>query len=58
MDSTNSNISLILLTCTLQSLINIPAKADAALCASHDFVTLEAIIHGSSVSDGAIPASD
>ena len=47
-----------MLTCTLQSLINIPGKADATLCASHVFVTLEAIIHYSSVSDGAIPASD
>ena len=28
-----------------------------AMCASHVFVTLEAIIHDSSVSDGAIPAS-
>ena len=28
------------------------------LCASHVFVTLEAIIHDSSVSDGALPASD
>ena len=31
-------------------------KADATLCARHVFVTLEAIIHESSVSDGAIPA--
>ena len=54
----NSNISLVLLTCTLQSFINIPGKADVTLCASHVFVTLEAIIHDSSVSDGAIPASD
>ena len=54
----NSNISLILLACTLQSLINIPGKADATLCASLVFFTLEAIIHDSSVSDGAIPASD
>ena len=62
MDSTcslvNSNISPMLKTCTLQSLINIPGKADATLCASHVFVTLEAIIHDSSVSDGTIPASD
>ena len=29
-----SNISLILLACTLQSLINIPGKADATFCAS------------------------
>ena len=36
----------------------IPGKADATLCASHVFVTLEAMIHDSSVSDGAIPASD
>ena len=39
-------------------LINIPGKAGATLCASHVFVTLEAIIHDYSVSDGAIPASD
>ena len=39
-------------------LINIPGKADATLCASHVFVSLEAIIHDSLVSDGAIPASD
>ena len=45
-------------TCKLQSLINIPGKANATLCASHAFVTLEAIIHDSSYSDGAIPASD
>ena len=54
----NSNISLILLACTLQSLINIPGKADATLCASLVFMTQEAMIHDSSVSDGAIPASD
>ena len=42
----------------MQSLINIPGKADATLCANHVFVSLEAIIHDSSVSDGAIPASD
>ena len=54
----NSNISLILQTCTLQSFINIPEKADATLSASHVFVTLEAIIHDSSVSNGAIPVSD
>ena len=41
-----------------QSLINIPGKADSTLCASHVFVTLEAIIHDFSVSDGTIPASD
>ena len=60
MDSTgvNSNISLMLQTFTLQSLINIPGKADATLCASHVFITLEAIIHDSSVSDSVIPASD
>ena len=62
MDSTcflvNSNIWLILQTCTLHSLINTLGKANATLCASHVFVTLEAIIHDSSVSDGAIPASD
>ena len=45
-------------TCTLQNLINIPGKANATLCASHAFVTLEAIIHDSSYSDGAIPVSD
>ena len=44
--------------CSLQSLINIPGKAAATLCASHVYVTLEAIIHDSSVSDSAIPASD
>ena len=38
--------------------MNIPGKADATLCASHVFVTLETIIHNSSVSYGAIPASD
>ena len=54
----NSNISLILLTCTLQSFINIPGKAGATLCASHVFVTLEAIIHDSPVSDGAIAVPD
>ena len=54
----NSDISLILQTCILQSLINIPGNADATLCASHVLVTPEAIIHDSSVSDGAIPASD
>ena len=48
-------MSLILLTCTLQSLINIPGKADATLCASHVFVTPEAIIHDSKVSHCAIP---
>ena len=62
MDSTcfllNSNVSLILLTCTLQSVINISGKTDATLCASHVFVTLEVIIHDSSVSDGATPAAD
>ena len=62
MDSTcfqvNSNISLILQTCTLQTLINIPGKANATLCSSRAFVTLEAIIHDSSDSDGAISASD
>ena len=47
-----------LLTCTLQSLINIPGQTDATLCASHVFVALEAIIHDSSVSNGVIPASD
>ena len=47
-----------LLTCTLQSFINISGKDDAILCASHVFVTLEAIIHDYLVSDGAIPASD
>ena len=36
----------------------IPGKTDATSCASHVFVTLEAIIHDSSVSDGAITASD
>ena len=36
----------------------IPGKTDATLCASHVFVTLEAIIHYSTVSDCAIPASD
>ena len=46
------------ISCALQSLINIKGKADATLCASHVFVTQEAIIHYSSVSDGAIPASD
>ena len=51
-------LSSILQTCTMQSLINIPGKADATMCASRVFVTLEAIIHDSSVSDGAIPASD
>ena len=39
-------------------MINIPGKADATLCASHVFVTLETIIHDSSVLDGATPASD
>ena len=62
MDSTcflvNSNISLILLTCTLQSLINISGKADATLCAGHVYVALEAIIYYSTVSNCAIPASD
>ena len=33
-------------------------KADATLCASHVYVSLEAMIHDSSVSDSAIPASD
>ena len=33
-------------------------KADATLCASHVFVTQEAIIHDSLVSDIAKPASD
>ena len=47
-----------MLTCTLQSLINISGKADATLCASHVFKTLEAIIHESSVSGSAIPAPD
>ena len=49
-----------MLTCTLQSLINIPGKADATLCAGHAFVTIEAIIivHYSTVSDCAILASD
>ena len=42
----------------MQSFINIPGKAYATLCASHVIVTLEAITHDSSVSDGAIPASD
>ena len=42
----------------MQSLIKIPGKADATLCANHVFVTLDPIIHDSSVSDGAIPASD
>ena len=51
----NSNISLILLTWSLQSLINIPGKANATLCESHVFVKLEAIKHDSSVSDAAIP---
>ena len=37
---------------------NIPGKANATLCASHAFVTLEAIIHDSSDSDGVLPASD
>ena len=41
-------------TCSLQSLINIPGKAVATFCASHVFVTLEAIIHDSSVSDDAL----
>ena len=44
--------------CTHQKLINKPGKADATLCESHGFVTLKAMIHDSSVSDGAIPASD
>ena len=51
-------LSYTLLQCTLQSLINIQGKADATLCASHVFVTLEAIIHDYSVSDDAISASD
>ena len=38
--------------------MNIPGKANATLSASHVFVTLEAIMHDSSVLDGAIPASD
>ena len=47
-----------MLTCSLQSLVKIPGKADATLCASHVFVTLEAILHESTVSDGAIPGPD
>ena len=47
-----------MLTCTLQSLINISGKADATLCAGHVYVTLEAIIYYSTVSNCAIPASD
>ena len=39
-------------------MINILGKADATLCVSHVFVTLEAIIHYSTVSDCAIHASD
>ena len=54
----NSNVPLIFQTCTRQSLINIPGKADATLCTSHVFVTLEAIVHDSLVANGAIPASD
>ena len=42
----------------MQSLINIPGKDGATLCESHVFVTLDTIIHYSSVSDGATPASD
>ena len=44
--------------CNTRSLINEPGKAVATLCVSHVLVTLEAIKHDSSVSDGAIPASD
>ena len=36
----------------------LPGKADATLLVSHVFVTLEAIIHDSPVSHGAIPAPD
>ena len=43
---------------TLQNLINVPGKVDATLSASNVLLTLEAIQHDSSVSDGAIPASD
>ena len=42
----------------MQSLINISGKADATLCAGHVYVTLEAIIYYSTVSNCAIPASD
>ena len=51
-------ISLVLLICTLKSLINIPGKANATLYASHVLVTQEIIKHGSLVSDGVKPASD
>ena len=36
----------------------LPGKADATLCAGHVYVTLEAIIYYSTVSNCAIPASD
>ena len=51
-------IFLVLLIYTLESLINVPGKADATLCASHGLVTLGVIKHDFSVLDGDIPASD